>query len=78
MNKGSESSAVAASAVIEEDEMRDEYDFSQMTGCVRGKDAVRYRQGTNLVLLAPDVTKAFPSSEAVNDALRKLMQKEAK
>lgn len=72
MNKDSETSAVAVS-VVEEDEMRDEYDFSQMTGDVRGKYAARYRQGTNLVLLAPDVAAVFRDEKSVNDALRKLI-----
>ena len=49
--------------------MRDEYDFS---GGERGKYAKRYREGTNLVRLDPDVAKVFPTSEAVNRALRDL------
>ena len=48
-------------------EMLDEYDFSQ--GVV-GKYAERYAEGTNVVLLDPDVAKVFPDSEAVNQALR--------
>ncbi len=57
-----------------EDELRPEYDFSQMKGGVRGKYAKRYSAGTNLVLLDPDVTQAFPNDEAVNQALRMLIQ----
>ena len=57
-----------------EDELRAEYDLSQLKGGVRGKYAARYMAGTNLVLLAPDVAKAFPSDEAVNEALRLLIQ----
>ena len=56
------------------DDLRPEYDFAQMAGGVRGKYAERYRAGTNLVRLDPDVAQAFPSEEAVNDALRLLMQ----
>jgi hypothetical protein len=56
-----------------EDEMRPEYDFSQLKGRVRGKYAERYREGTNLVLLDPDVAAAFPDAKAVNEALRLLM-----
>jgi hypothetical protein len=41
---------------------------------VRGKYVERYRQGTNLVLLDPDVAAAFPDAKAVNDALRLLLQ----
>ncbi|MBW4490502.1 MAG: hypothetical protein KME12_22210 [Trichocoleus desertorum ATA4-8-CV12] len=57
-----------------EDELRPEYDFSQLQGGVRGKYAERYQAGTNLVLLDPDVAQAFPTSEAVNEALRLLIQ----
>jgi len=56
-----------------EDDLRPEYDFSQMKG-VRGKYVSRYRQGTNLVLLDADVAAAFPDAKAVNDALRLLLQ----
>lgn len=58
----------------EEDDLRPEYDFSQMKGGVRGKYVERYRQGTNLVLLDPDIAAAFPDAKAVNDALRLLLQ----
>jgi hypothetical protein len=53
-----------------EDEMRPEYDLSQLKGRVRGKYVERYRAGTNLVLLESDVQAAFPDAEAVNEALR--------
>ena len=56
-----------------EDELRSEYDFAQMEGGVRGKYIERYRAGTNLVRLAPDVAAAFPDEEAVNSALRMLI-----
>ena len=53
------------------DELRPEYDLkSLLKGGVRGKYAKKYREGTNLVLLEPDVAKAFPNEKAVNDALR--------
>lgn len=57
-----------------EDELRSEYDFTQMEGGIRGKYVERYRAGTNLVLLDPDVAQAFPNDKAVNDALRLLIQ----
>jgi hypothetical protein len=57
-----------------EDELRPEYDFSNMKGGVRGKYVDRYRTGTNVVLLDPDVAQVFPTSDAVNQALRMLMQ----
>jgi len=50
--------------------MLPEYDF---TGAVRGKYYKRYRQGTNVVLLDPDVAAVFRDSAAVNDALRLLV-----
>ena len=50
-----------------EDTMRDEYDFSE--GEV-GKYAARFKAGTNLILLEPDVAKEFESSQEVNRALR--------
>jgi hypothetical protein len=49
------------------DEMRPEYD---LRGGVRGKYYERYRQGTNIVLLEPDLAKVFKDSAAVNRALR--------
>lgn len=51
--------------------MRAEYDFSDG---VRGKYFERYREGTNLVLLEPDVADAFPDAESVNRALRALVK----
>ena len=57
-----------------DDELRDEYDLSQLKGGVRGKYAQRYSAGTNLVLLAPDVAEVFPNDEAVNEALRLLIR----
>ena len=59
---------------LDEDDIRPEYDLSKLKGGVRGKHLDRYRAGTNLVLLAPDVRSAFPTDEAVNQALRSLMQ----
>lgn len=47
--------------------MRDDYDFSKG---VKGKYAERYKEGTNVVLIDPDIAKEFPNAEAVNDALR--------
>ena len=57
------------------DELRPEYDLRRLprTG-VRGKYAKRYQAGTNLVLLDPDVRRAFRDGKAVNDALRLVMQ----
>jgi hypothetical protein len=51
-----------------EDEMRPEYDLSKMRIVGRGIYRERYRSGTNLVMLEPDVRKAFPDDESVNEA----------
>ncbi len=59
-----------ASRKPKDDEMRPEYD---LRGGVRGKYFAEYQKGTNLVLLAPDVAKSFRDSEAVNQALRKVI-----
>ena len=48
-----------------------DYDFSEG---VRGKYAARYAEGTNVVVLSPDVAEIFPDSEAVNEALRTLVR----
>ena len=57
------------------DELRPEYDLVQLLkGGVRGKYAKRYHSGTNLVLLDPDIRKAFRSEKAVNEALRLVLQ----
>lgn len=58
----------------DEGELRSEYDLSKLKGGVRGKYYARYCAGTNLALLAPDVRAAFPTDEAVNQALRSMMQ----
>ena len=55
------------------DELRPEYDLSKLNGGVRGKYAKRFKQGTNLVLLSPDVAKYFPDERSVNAALRSLV-----
>jgi hypothetical protein len=47
----------------EPDELRDEYDFSQMTGGVRGKYYEEYQKGISVVLLEPDVAKDLPDRE---------------
>jgi hypothetical protein len=54
----------------DDEDVLPEYDLS---GGVRGKYVDRYRQGTNVVLLDPDVAAKFPDSKAVNDALRGLV-----
>jgi hypothetical protein len=55
------------------DDTRPEYDFASMKGGVRGKYYEQYRNGTNVVLLDPDVAEAFPTEDAVNEALRGIL-----
>src|SRR5713101_9160019 len=55
------------------DELRREYDLSKLKGGVRGKYISRYRAGTNLVLLSPDVAEYFPDEQSVHTALRTLL-----
>jgi len=56
------------------DEMRPQYDFVSMKGGVRGKYYERYRKATNVVALNPDVAAAFPTEDAVNEALRGVLR----
>jgi len=56
------------------DDLLPEYDFSSMSGAVRGKYYRRYRAGVNLALLDPEVARAFPTDTAVNQALRTVMR----
>jgi hypothetical protein len=55
-------------------ELRDEYDLTKMTIVAKGRYAPERRAGKNVVLLAPDVALAFPTDEAVNEALRLVMR----
>jgi uncharacterized protein len=57
------------------DEMRAEYDFS---GGMRGKYAKRYAEGTNLILLEPDLAAEFPDSRSVSRALRAYLKSRSK
>lgn len=56
------------------DDLRPEYDLSQLKGGVRGKYYRRASAGTNLVLIDPDLAKFFPDASAVNRALRVLAE----
>jgi hypothetical protein len=55
------------------DELRKEYRREDLGRGVRGKYYREYTKGTNLVLLRPEVAQAFPTAEAVNDALQSLI-----
>jgi hypothetical protein len=58
----------------EDYDLRDEYDLSRMTIVPKGRFEPERRQGKNVVVLAPDVAEAFPTDDAVNHALRLVMQ----
>jgi len=57
----------------ENDELHPEYRREDLGKGVRGKYFESYQKGTNLVLISPDVAKAFPTEKAVNEALRSLI-----
>jgi hypothetical protein len=59
------------------EELRDEYSPTDLQHGVRGKYLKQYQAGTNIVRLAPDVVAAFPTEQAVNQALRSLIKAEA-
>jgi len=56
-------------------EMRSDYSPDLIQSGIRGKYARRYRQGTNVVLIDPDLHEQFPDSESVNKALREYLEK---
>jgi hypothetical protein len=56
-------------------EMLDEYDFSEAEV---GKFAKQYAEGTNIVVLEPDVAKVFPNSAAVNQVLRQIIEQRSR
>jgi hypothetical protein len=56
------------------DELRKDYNLAELRGGVRGKYTARYKAGTNLVLLSPDIAEHFPDDRSVNLALRKLIR----
>lgn len=59
----------------DKDTLRDEYPEDLIKSGARGKYVNRYREGTNLVLIDPDLHKIFPDSESVNRALRDYVSK---
>ena len=60
------------------DELRPEYDETLLKNGIRGKYAKQYAAGTNIIQLEPDIAAAFPSKEAVNEALRFVLKKKDK
>jgi hypothetical protein len=69
--RANENDEIMKKPAKQNDNMLQEYDFSRG---VRGKYARRYAQGTNVVVLEPDVAKVFPNAEAVNSSLRGLAE----
>jgi hypothetical protein len=59
---------------LDDYELRDEYDLAKMSIVAKGRYAPERRLGKNVVLLAPDVAQAFPSDDAVNQALRLVLK----
>lgn len=57
-----------------DDNLRPEYDLSKLEGGVKGKYASKYQEGTNLILLEPDVAEVFKDNQSVNEALRLLIK----
>ncbi len=55
-------------------ELKEEYDLSKMTILPKGRFDPKRRIGSNVIILEPDVAKAFPTDEAVNEALRLLLK----
>ena len=70
-SRADENDELMRKAPEKNNEMLQEYDFSQG---IRGKYAQRYARGSNVVVLEPDVAKIFPNAEAVNSSLRSLAE----
>jgi hypothetical protein len=54
----------------QDNDMLDEYDFSKG---IRGKYEKKYAEGSNIIVIEPEVSKEFPDAESVNEALKHLM-----
>ena len=54
----------------ENDDLRPEYPAELISSGIRGKCAERFKEGSNVVVIDPDLSHAFPNSETVNEALR--------
>ena len=55
-------------------ELKPEYDLSKMTVLPKGRFDPKRRVGKNVVVLDPDIAKAFPNDKAVNQALRLILK----
>ena len=60
------------------DDLEREYDLKSLGKGVRGKYFEDYQKGTNVVVIDPELSKAFPNAKAVNDALRKVLDNQKK
>jgi len=60
------------------DNLEQEYDLKSLGKGVRGKYFEDYQKGTNIVVIDPELSKAFPNPKAVNDALRKVLDNQKK
>lgn len=60
------------------DDLEQEYDLQSLGKGVRGKYFEDYQKGTNVVVIDPELSKAFPNAKAVNDALRKVLDNQKK
>jgi hypothetical protein len=59
--------------MADNDDLRPEYPPDLIRSGVRGKYAKRYRERTNIVVIEPELSEAFPNAKAVNDALRQIL-----
>ena len=62
----------------DKDDLRPEYDLGKLGKGVRGKYLQRYGVGSNVVVIDPDLTEAFPNAKAVNDALRDILTRKTR
>jgi hypothetical protein len=60
------------------DDLRPEYDLGKLGKGERGRFFKRYSEGSNVVVIDPDLTEAFPNAKAVNDALRDVLAKKSR
>ena len=59
---------------MKDTDLKPEYDIEKLGPGVRGKYYGRYNEGTNVVVIDPDLSKEFPNTKAVNDALREILE----
>lgn len=62
----------------DKDDLRPEYDLAKLGKGTRGKYLKRYNEGSNVVVIDPDLTDAFPNARTVNEALREVLARRAR